>query len=197
MDSTAATTPSERRDRRRRRSSLQLVGVCHEPEEGERGKAGQGGEDPRQVHPGPQSDDERGRGDAAQTAQQDAEAAARLVTAQDPQVGTRFRQADGLGPVQDADPLVVAALIVVDVGRRRVLGRPQQDELGARAVRHRRGFWPGRTTWKRRVEPVRRRDRLRASVLEQLELMMEALDRPDTLSLAEPSPNARRQDYHP
>jgi hypothetical protein len=47
------------------------------------------------------------------------------------------------------------------------------------------------------VEPVRRRDGLRASVLEQLELMMEALDRPDTLSLAESSPNARRQDYHP
>jgi hypothetical protein len=47
------------------------------------------------------------------------------------------------------------------------------------------------------MEPVRGRDRLRASVLEQLELMMETLDRPGTLSLAEPSPNARRQDYHP
>jgi hypothetical protein len=47
------------------------------------------------------------------------------------------------------------------------------------------------------MEPVCRRDSLRASVLEQLELMMETFDRPGTLSLAVPSPNARRQDYHP
>ena len=47
------------------------------------------------------------------------------------------------------------------------------------------------------MQAVRRRDGLRASVLEQLELMMEIFDRPDTLALAEPSPNARRQDYHP
>jgi hypothetical protein len=34
-------------------------------------------------------------------------------------------------------------------------------------------------------------------MFEELELVMEAVDRPDTLALSEPSPNARRQDYHP
>jgi hypothetical protein len=91
----------------------------------------------------------------------------------------------------------VATLVVIDIGRRSVLGWSQQDELGTRIVRHRRGFWAGRTARKGRVEPVCGRDGLRASVLEQLELMMETLDRPGTLSFAEPSPNARSQDYHP
>ena len=72
-----------------------------------------------------------GDGDPAQAPQQRGAAAPRLLAAEEAQVGPHFGQADGLGPVEHADPLVVAALVVVDVGGLGVVGRPQEHELRA------------------------------------------------------------------
>ena len=47
------------------------------------------------------------------------------------------------------------------------------------------------------MQPVRRCNRLGRSVLEKLQLMMKALDGPDTLTLAKAVPCAGRQNDHP
>ena len=86
----------------------------------------------------------------------------------------------GSGRSSTPDPLVVAALSVVDVGRRGVVGRPEQHQFRAGRVDGWRSDFRGRGSGKGRVQAVCRRDRLRTGVFEELQLMVEVVDGTDT-----------------
>ena len=186
------------RDRRRRLLGLELLGIRHQTDQPERGQA---------------------PSDAVKTHARCMPGNSPISPSRPPRrPDSATRRCSGGAPAHGGRPQVGACL---RAGRRARAGRaprparsgsprrrrrrPPRRPRSAAAARawaasesgRRRGVWSGRTAGKRRVQPVGGRDRLRAGVLEQLELMMEMVDGPDALALAESPPNARRQHRHP
>jgi hypothetical protein len=94
------------------------------------------------------------------------------------QLGPRLCGAFGrLRGSEYPNPLVVAAVITVNVGRVLVVGRPEQDQLGTgEIITGGTRCFDNPSAGKCRMETVRRSHQLGSRVLEQLQLMMEMVD---------------------
>ena len=103
----------------------------------------------------------------------------------------------GLGWVEHADTLVVGAFEVVDVGVFLIVDRAEEHEFAPIPGRVRLGRPIDAPARHRRVQPVGRADQFRSGVFEQVELVMEVVDRTYPVAFGNTPIEARRQHQYP